>query len=59
MTPTIITAPSGLPGWTQKLPLKLLGEMAVPLAVLAIVIALIIGTLAILGLALAATDFVV
>jgi flagellar biosynthesis protein FlhA len=37
----MITAPSGLPGWTQKLPLKLLGEMAVPLAVLAIVIALI------------------
>ena len=34
-------APGGLPAWIQTLPLKLLGELVVPLAVLAIVIALI------------------
>jgi flagellar biosynthesis protein FlhA len=40
MTPSkTITAP-GLPNWAQGLPLKTLGEMAVPLAVLAIVVAL-------------------
>src|SRR6185369_13438496 len=32
---------SALPGWMQALPLQLLGEMAVPIAVLGIVIALI------------------
>jgi flagellar biosynthesis protein FlhA len=42
MTPAkVIAAPAGLPKWMQALPLKALGEMAVPLAVLAIVIALI------------------
>jgi len=41
MTPTNTIARPGLPGWMQALPLKLMGEMAVPIAVLAIVIALI------------------
>ena len=45
MTPSkVMVAPkaaSGLPVWMQNLPLKLLGELVVPLAVLAIVIALI------------------
>src|SRR5271166_1348997 len=41
MTPATSLAPAGLPPWMQHLPLKMLGEMAVPIAVLAIVMALI------------------
>src|ERR1039458_4789004 len=45
MTPSKVMVPettgSRLPVWMQNLPLKLLGELVVPLAVLAIVIALI------------------
>ncbi len=45
MTPSktisVPAVPGGLPVWIQSLPLKLLGELVVPLAVLAIVVALI------------------
>src|SRR5450432_4166277 len=41
MTPTIAIPAPGLPKWLQWVPMKLLGDLAVPLAVLAIVIALI------------------
>src|SRR5438105_11983772 len=41
MSPAKAIAAPGLPQWMQVIPLKLLGELAVPLAMLAIVIALI------------------
>src|ERR1043165_4060115 len=42
MTPSkAIAAPPGLPSWMRALPLEELGQLAVPLAVLGIVIALI------------------
>src|SRR3984893_8167810 len=41
MTPTKTLPAPGLPQWLQAIPIKLLGDLAVPLAVLAIVIALI------------------
>jgi flagellar biosynthesis protein FlhA len=41
MTPTKALAAPGLPPWLQAIPIKLLGDLAVPMAVLAIVIALI------------------
>src|ERR1043165_4564119 len=42
MTPSkAIAAPPGLPSWMRALPLEELGQLAVPLAVLAIVVALI------------------
>ena len=41
MTPTKTLPPPGASKWLQMLPLEMLGEMAVPAAVLAIVIALI------------------
>src|ERR1051326_8192314 len=41
MTPTNALPAPGLPKWMQGLPIKLLGDLAVPLAVLGIVVALI------------------
>jgi flagellar biosynthesis protein FlhA len=41
MTPSNALAAPGAPRWMQSLPLKMLGEMAMPIAVLAIVMALI------------------
>src|SRR5450432_1703409 len=41
MTPTKPLLAPGLPTWLQWMPMKLMGDLAVPLAVLAIVIALI------------------
>src|SRR3984893_5094996 len=41
MTPTKTLPAPGLPQWLQAIPIKLLGDLAVPLAVLAIIIALI------------------
>ena len=41
MTPSKALPAPGLPQWLQAIPIKLLGDLAVPIAVLAIVIALI------------------
>src|SRR5215472_10817887 len=41
MTPSKALPAPGLPPWLRAIPIKLLGDLAVPLAVLAIVVALI------------------